>query len=181
MFEKKKKLELDYLKIWSVQDISDELEELLLNLSEKINILLIDDNPSKTTSNVSEWAKKDACWGQMTGMYYKDLSECFDSIFSSELIDSISADNLELEAARKEKVNAELAMQEKINSYDKKYWFSFLEYLESRFDLNFKEKGILNTTQRQKNMLSIKQCHVLNSLLERYGEGFENYRETSKL
>ena len=74
-----------------------------------------------------------------------------------------------------------MLQQEKINSYDKKYWFSFLEYLESRFDLNFKEKGILNTTQRQKNMLSIKQCHVLNSLLERYGEGFENYRETSKL
>lgn len=179
---KKNDKDLNYAKIWTNQKISEAFENLLKNLSKKINNILIDtNNPSRTTSNISEWAKKDACWGQMTGMYYKDLSECFDSIFSSELIDSISADNLELEAARKEKVNAELAMQEKINSYDKKYWFSFLEYLESRFDLNFKEKGILNTTQRQKNMLSIKQCHVLNSLLERYGEGFENYRETSKL
>lgn len=179
---KKNDKDLNYAKIWTNQKISEAFENLLKNLSEKINNILIDtNNPSRTTSNISEWAKKDACWGQITGMYYKDLSECFDSIFSSELIDSISADNLELEAARKEKVNAELAMQEKINSYDKKYWFSFLEYLESRFDLNFKEKGILNTTQRQKNMLSIKQCHVLNSLLERYGEGFENYRETSKL
>ena len=179
---KKNDKDLNYAKIWTNQKISEAFENILKNLSKKINNILIDtNNPSRTTSNISEWAKKDACWGQMTGMYYKDLSECFDSIFSSELIDSISADNLELEAARKEKVNAELAMQEKINSYDKKYWFSFLEYLESRFDLNFKEKGILNTTQRQKNMLSIKQCHVLNSLLERYGEGFENYRETSKL
>ena len=179
---KKNDKDLNYAKIWTNQKISEAFENLLKNLSKKINNILIDtNNSSRTTSNISEWAKKDACWGQMTGMYYKDLSECFDSIFSSELIDSISADNLELEAARKEKVNAELAMQEKINSYDKKYWFSFLEYLESRFDLNFKEKGILNTTQRQKNMLSIKQCHVLNSLLERYGEGFENYRETSKL
>lgn len=179
---KKNDKDLNYAKIWTNQKISEAFENLLKNLSKKINNILIDtNNPSRTTSNISEWAKKDACWGQMTGMYYKDLSECFDSIFISELIDSISADNLELEAARKEKVNAELAMQEKINNYDKKYWFSFLEYLESRFDLNFKEKGILNTTQRQKNMLSIKQCHVLNSLLERYGEGFENYRETSKL
>lgn len=179
---KKNDKDLNYAKIWTNQKISEAFENLLKNLSKKINNILIDtNNPSRTTSNISEWAKKDACWGQMTGMYYKDLSECFDSIFISELIDSISADNLELEAARKEKVNAELAMQEKINGYDKKYWFSFLEYLESRFDLNFKEKGILNTTQRQKNMLSIKQCHVLNSLLERYGEGFENYRETSKL
>ena len=179
---KKNDKDLNYAKIWTNQKISEAFENILKNLSKKINNILIDtNNPSRTTSNISEWAKKDACWGQMTGMYYKDLSECFDSIFISELIDSISADNLELEAARKEKVNAELAMQEKINSYDKKYWFSFLEYLESRFDLNFKEKGILNTTQRQKNMLSIKQCHVLNSLLERYGEGFENYRETSKL
>lgn len=179
---KKNDKDLNYAKIWTNQKISEAFENILKNLSKKINNILIDtNNPSRTTSNISEWAKKDACWGQMTGMYYKDLSECFDSIFISELIDSISADNLELEAARKEKVNAELAMQEKINSYDKKYWFSFLEYLESRFDLNFKEKGILNTTQRQKNMLSIKQCYVLNSLLERYGEGFENYRETSKL
>ena len=179
---KKNDKDLNYAKIWTNQKISEAFENILKNLSKKINNILIDtNNPSRTTSNISEWAKKDACWGQMTGMYYKDLSECFDSIFISELIDSISADNLELEAARKEKVNAELAMQEKINGYDKKYWFSFLEYLESRFDLNFKEKGILNTTQRQKNMLSIKQCHVLNSLLERYGEGFENYRETSKL
>lgn len=178
---KKNDRDLNYAKIWANQKISEAFEKLIKDLSEKINNILIDtNNPSRTTSNISEWAKKDACWAQMTGMYYKRLSESFDTSFANELIDAISADNLEVEAARKEKVNAELAMQDRINGLGKQYWFSFLEYLENRVDLGFKEKGVLQTTQRQKSSLTLKQCYILNNLIERYGEGFEKYQKVSK-
>lgn len=179
---KKNNKDLNYSKIWANQTISEPFERLLLDLTKKINDILINDNnPARTTSNISEWAKKDACWAQIIGMYYKDLSLSFDENFISELVDGESVDSLEAEAARKEKTSTELAMQESLNSLSKSYWFSFSEYLSDRFVLNFKESGVLKTAQRKSGMLTTKQCHVLNNLIKRYGEGFEEYKKRNHL
>ena len=179
-FLKKRKLELDYLKIWSVQDISDELEELVLNLSKEMNSLLIDDNPSKTTSNVSEWAKKDACWGHILG-HANGLDAYFtDSIVNTFLpLDKVK--DIEELAASKEKRNNDLASRDKLNSIDKNYWFMLLDYLNEFHDISYTQKGLLKTAQRQTRDFSTKQCHVLNEILENYGDEFDKYSSSRSL
>lgn len=179
---KKNNKDLNYVKIWSNQTVSAPFQALLGSLTKKINDVLINkSNPTRTTSNISEWAKKDACWAQMIGMYYSELSSVFDESFIGELVDSESANNLEIEAARKAKINAELAMQEHINQLGKNYWFSFSEYLSDRFDLSFKENGVLRTAYKKSGILSLKQCYILNNLIKQYGEGFEKHKKNNHL
>lgn len=179
-FLKKEKLELDYLKIWSVQDISNELEKLLLNLSKEMNSLLIDDNPSKTTSNVSEWAKKDACWGHILG-YANDLDAYFTDSIVNTFLPLDKAQGIEEQAASKEKRSNDLSSRDKLNNIDKNYWFLFLDYLSEFHDISYIQKGLLKTAQRQTRDFSTKQCHVLNELLENYGDDFDKYSSSRSL
>jgi len=177
---KKNKLDLDYLKIWSVQNIYEGLEELILNLSEVVNRLLIDDNPSKTTSNVSEWAKKDACWGHILG-HHKKLDDCFTEAIVSTFVSVNKTQGFEKQAALKEKISNDLASRDKLNSIDKNYWYSFTEYLEEFHNISYTQKGLLKTAQRQTRDFSTKQCHVLNELLDNYGEEFDKYSSSRSL
>ncbi len=179
-FLKKNKLDLDYLKIWSIQDTYDELEKLILKVSEEINNLLIDDNPSKTTSNVSEWAKKDACWGHILGH-----SNRLDSYFTEAIVDSFVSlkkiEDAEAQAALKEKISNDLASRDKLNALDKNYWFMFTDYLNEFHNISYKQKGVLRTAQRQTRDFSEKQCYVLNELLEKYGDEFDKYSSSASL
>lgn len=177
---KKNKLDLDYLKIWAIQDISDELKELIVNISEQVNSLLIDDNPSKTTSNVSEWAKKDACWAQILGHSNK-LDSYFTDAIVKTFISSKKVEEAEEQAALKEKRSNDLASRDKLNAIDKNYWFMFADYLNEHHDLSYTQKGLLRTAQRQTRDFSVKQCYVLNELLDKYGDEFDRYTSSVRV
>lgn len=177
---KKNKLDLDYIKIWAIQDISEELKELVINISEQVNSLLIDDNPSKTTSNVSEWAKKDACWAQIIG-YSDKLDSYFTDTIVNTFISSKKVEEVEEQAALKEKRSNDLASRDKLNAIDKNYWFMFSDYLNEHHDLSYTQKGLLRTAQRQTRDFSAKQCYVLNELLDKYGDEFDRYSKSVSL
>lgn len=56
-------LELNFLKFWELQDLPVELDQILLNLTPQIRAFL--QNPGTIQQNVSEFAKKEACWLQL--------------------------------------------------------------------------------------------------------------------
>jgi hypothetical protein len=56
---------LDLDAIWQAQGLDDDLEGVLAELSHVAFELLTDS--SRPTANVTEWAKREACWKQMSG------------------------------------------------------------------------------------------------------------------
>ncbi|MHA3062877.1 AIPR family protein [Acinetobacter sp. ANC 4641] len=170
---------LDYLKLWKEQEISAALEDTLVALTREINQILINPNQARTTNNISEWAKKDACWGTILAEASR-LNEFIKKDFINELLDSQSADDLADEANIKQQLSDSISVQDKINAIDKYYWKDLLNYLDREHDLSFRDKGILKTAGMGKQNLSAKQCFVLERILNKYQEDFSSFKGEDK-
>lgn len=164
----------DYLKFWKEQELSAALESTLVGLTREINQILINPNQARTTNNISEWAKKDACWGTILAEAPR-LNQFIKKDFIDELLDSDSAEDLVDEAKIKQQLADSISVQNKINAIDKYYWKDLLNYLDKEHDLSFKDKGILKTAGMGKQNLSVKQCFVLERILNKYQEEFKSH------
>lgn len=169
---KAKNKTFDYLKFWKEQELSAALESTLVELTRKINQILVNPNQARTTNNISEWAKKDACWGTILAES-SSLNPLIDKDFIDELLDGDSAEDLADEAKVKQQLTDSISVQNKINAIDKYYWKDLLNYLNKERDLSFKDKGILKVAGMGKQNLSAKQCFVLERILVTYQEEFE--------
>ena len=169
----------DYQKLWREQALSPELERTLVDLTREINKILISPNQAKSTTNISEWAKKDACWGTILSES-KHLNTFIRNEFLVETLDHDNAENSASEAKIKQQLENSISVQNKINGIDKYYWKYFLNYLEKEQNLSFKDKSILKIACAGKQNLSSKQCFVLNRILIDYQEEFERKRSQEK-
>lgn len=169
---KAKNKTFDYLKFWKEQELSAALESTLVELTRKINQILVNPNQARTTNNISEWAKKDACWGTILAES-SSLNPLIDKDFIDELLDGDSAEDLADEAKVKQQLTDSISVQNKINAIDKYYWKDLLNFLNKERDLSFKDKGILKVAGMGKQNLSAKQCFVLERILVTYQEEFE--------
>lgn len=166
---------LDYLKLWKEQELSAAFESTLVELTREINRILISPSQTKTTNNISEWAKKDACWGTIL-VEEVYLNQLVKKDFIDELLDGNSAEGIADEAKIKQQQTNSISVQNQINAIDKYYWKDLLNYLNNEHDLSFKDKGILKTASMGKQNLSSKQCFVLNRILDKYQKDFEESR-----
>ncbi|MEI1707516.1 AIPR family protein [Acinetobacter baumannii] len=169
---------IDYLKLWKEQSLTKAFEEVLVGLTREINRILISPNLARTTNNISEWAKKDACWGTILAETSK-LNNCIKDEFINELMDG-NLENQNNEAKNKQRLTDSISIQNKINAIDKYYWKDFLNYLEKEDTLSFKERGILKLASVGRQNLSAKQCFVLGRILDKYQKDFDEYTSAEK-
>ncbi|MBR8607079.1 AIPR family protein [Acinetobacter baumannii] len=169
---------IDYLKLWKEQSLTKAFEEVLVELTREINRILISPNLARTTNNISEWAKKDACWGTILAETSK-LNNCIKDEFINELMDG-NLENQNNEAKNKQRLTDSISIQNKINAIDKYYWKDFLNYLEKEYTLSFKERGILKLASVGRQNLSAKQCFVLGRILDKYQKDFDEYTSAEK-
>lgn len=170
---------IDYLKIWREQELSEAFAETLVNLTREINRILTSPNQARTTNNISEWAKKDACWGTILAEA-TCLNAYINKEFLSELVDSESQESIVDEAKIKQKLADSISVQDKINAIDRYYWKELLNYIDREHELSFKDRGILKTAGMGKQALSAKQCFVLERILTNYQQEFERFNANDK-
>lgn len=170
---------LDYLKLWKEQSISESFEQVLVELTREINLILTRPNQAKTTTNISEWAKKDACWGTILAEA-TSLNNCINKSFLLELVDNASEEGVADEAKIKQKLADSISVQDKINAIDKYFWKDLLNYLDKEHNLSFKDRGILKMAGMGKQNLSAKQCFVLDRIMTKYQEEFQRYNINEK-
>ena len=173
-FLKNNKKDLDYISIWSRQEPTLALKEVIKSLAKKMNSILTEENPNRTTSNISEWAKKDACWTDIIQNHTTELDSSFTPAFVKELVSSDEIKAIEKEAEKDERFDNDLNVEIRINNKGIEYWKAFLKYLETNINLTYAQRGILFVAQRPNQMLSLKQCKVLDKLLQKHGENFED-------
>ncbi len=58
---RERRVYIDFLKIWNLQLLPEELASQLLEIANSVHTILLS-RPGGITSNVSEWAKSEECW-----------------------------------------------------------------------------------------------------------------------
>lgn len=155
---------VDLMSIWKKQNLSEALEDQLLELAEIINSIITD-----TEENVTQYCKKTVCWDKVKARPYRLNDAVVNELIEREEV-------LERkEAAKRDqrdwnKINAQLEVYER----GLEYWQTLIKWVKSEKLFTDKEVSILSSTLRMdRTPPSEKQCKVILQIEERAKvEGF---------
>lgn len=156
---------LNFQRVWNSQEISPLLEQALTAVSVRVNDELL--RPPQGISNISEWAKRDACWMRMQEQM-EHFAALLPDNFDSELL-SREEQMTEKRAARNtQKVDNGIEAQTRILAIPAARWTAVHQALSAKRLLTPKEMGILNIAmQMPMKIPTEKQCAVLLNTIEK--------------
>lgn len=145
----------DFDLIWKRQAVPAEMERSLRRIGELVSEVLV--HPPLGIANITEWAKKKACWERVRDMRIDDLPLQSAGITRTE-------ENAKKSAARRDyKVVAGIEAQTFVFRAGGAFWQSILEWGSSRKALSMKERGILEVCSQMETTGRIpteKQCPI---------------------
>lgn len=169
---KRRKVRVDFLRVWNVQKVDDALTEALTIIAGEVNENIIE--PAPGISNIGEWCKKDACWTRIasTADRVADLlPETFwDGVLSAE--DSAA----ETRSARQtQKIDNGIEAQRLVLAIAGPSWTDLGDFLAAKRLLTPKEQNIVVIAgQIPAKIPTEKQAKVLIEILEKArAEGFK--------
>lgn len=156
---------LDFQRVWNAQAISSVLETTIAVVASRVNDDLL--RPMQGISNISEWAKREACWARMI----EDMDEFADLLsdeFDGECLSREDHLSDKRAARNTQKVDNGIEAQTKILAIPAARWTVVRETLASKRLLTPKEIGILNVAvQMPMKIPTEKQCAVLLDTIEK--------------
>ncbi len=156
---------LDFQRVWNAQAISPVLESTIAVVASRVNDDLL--RPMQGISNISEWAKREACWTRML----ENMDEFADLLPDEFDGECLSRDDhlSEKRAARNtQKVDNGIEAQTKVFAIPAARWIAVHETLAAKRLLSPKEIGILNVAmQMPMKIPTEKQCVVLLDTIEK--------------
>lgn len=156
---------LDFQRVWNAQAISPILESTIAVVASRVNDDLL--RPMQGISNISEWAKREACWTRML----ENMDEFADLLPDEFDGECLSRDDhlSEKRAARiTQKVDNGIEAQTKVFAIPAARWIAVHETLAAKRLLTPKEIGILNVAmQMPMKIPTEKQCAVLLETIEK--------------
>lgn len=162
---RKRDKSLDFLRIWNAQEISPLLEDILAAVAREVNDELL--RPPQGISNISEWAKRDACWTRM-----QEQMDRFAGLLPDDFDDELLSHEehlTEKRAARTtQKLDNGIEAQTRILAIPRAKWTVVHEVLSAKRLLTPKEIGILNIAMQMPTRIPTeKQCTVLLDTIEK--------------
>jgi hypothetical protein len=150
---------LDFLRIWNAQEVSPLVESALAVIARAVNDDLL--NPPDGISNISEWAKREACWTRMLGRM-----DSFAALLSDEFVaELLSRDEhlIEKRSARiTQKLDNGIEAQTKVLTIPAAKWKVVHDTLASKHLLTPKEIGVLKIAMQMPSKIPTdRQCLVL--------------------
>lgn len=131
-----KKRAVDFLEIWNRQSISIEMEEALALVARKVHDILID-TPTGMR-NVTEWAKKQACWHRV-----KELNVDWPGNFIRELVSLEEDKGRKREGRKDQEVLNGIEAQTAVFSAGGAFWKEAMEWGLGRNLLSERDVGLL--------------------------------------
>lgn len=131
----RKGYEIDFDRIWNLQDIYEELEDQIRVLSKEVYEFI---TGPRDTENVTEWCKKEICWSKAKAKIWT-----FNDPFIYTLVskDTVDAEAKEEKATRK--IENEVDALKEIMGRGPEYWKKMLEWGQTNKLLSEKEISIL--------------------------------------
>ena len=161
------KFAVNFSAIWKTQALTQGMEEAIGHVSKRVHDVLIDPHPG--ISNVTEWAKKQACWSRIQNLEVK-----WPKAFIEELI-TLEENRTEKRAARNDQrmLNGIEAQTMVVNA-GATFWKSALEWGKKNDMLSAKETSVLSVASLIPQKLpSEKQAALALQTYERLNsEGF---------
>jgi hypothetical protein len=124
--------------IWRMQRVHLELERALLAAAEAANDVIT--NPPPGIRNMSEWAKKQACWSVLA-----KREVAYGPGFETVLIDPEEAKTVKRDKRREKEEVDGIEAQRLVVDQGADYWSQWLAYGQRVRQLNSKEAGILQS------------------------------------
>lgn len=158
---------IDFQSVWNAQATSDTLLEALAVAAGFVNEDII--NPPQGISNISEWAKKDACWTRILNRL-NELDEALPEAFIEEL-GSLSDQKSEEKTAKKtQKIDNGINSQTRVFEIGAPSWAKILADRSIRKSLSSKEIGVLEVAERIPSKIPTeRQCGVLMDIWAKFG------------
>ncbi len=155
--------ELDFMRIWSLQNLYPELEKQISTLVTEVYEFITRDD--RLTENVTEWCKKEICWERAK----KEKWGINDDFINTLILKSnIQMDKKEAKA--KQKITNEVSVMELILSKGSVYWQNVLNWGNERNLLTDIEISILRMViriEKTGKLPSDKQANVVKKAREK--------------
>ncbi len=124
----RKKSELDFVKIWQRQQVTDILCSLLIEIGEKVQRRIVEAASNFGVSNVTEWCKKKGCWDDVLSRVNVKIGESFDSELLSQ--DDARADRRT--ARHTQRITNEIDAQREVLDRGSEFWQNLLAWAEAK-------------------------------------------------
>lgn len=157
---------IDLDAVWRMQRVNVELERALLAAAEAANHVIT--SPPAGIRNMSEWAKKQACWAELSKMQV-----AYDPGFEVVLIDPEAAKAAKRDKRRERQEVDGIEAQRMVLEQGADYWLQWLAFGQSVRQLSPKDAGILQACSMQSNRLpSERQSIAALEIVERLSEHY---------
>lgn len=162
---KRRKATLDYQRIWNSQAIDEVLTRVLEIIMKEVNIDIT--HPPQGISNISEWCKKDGCWGRLAEQA-DAISDLLPEEFWTRLA-SAEDNRIEAKTARQtQKIDNGIEAQERVITIPASSWRTLHTQMSNKQLLTPKEISILNVAaQMPAKIPTESQSRVLIGILEK--------------
>ena len=164
---------LNYNKIWNAQNLYSELREQIEDLAYVVFRYINDDSVPRTTNNIGEWCKKQACWEFAKKLMNKGEWR-LNNNFIYTLDEKSKIEDIAHKEAKNQKENDNIKYQTEVINLGDDYWKSALRWgmemkLLSETDISF----LKSATNFRKKIPSDKQCPMILRIRQRLiDEGF---------
>jgi hypothetical protein len=156
---------LDFTRIWNAQGLTPAMIEALTIAASFVNDDLT--RPPAGVSNISEWAKKEACWTRIQGQLDR-LDATFSDSFRSELLSAEDGKSEIRDARKVQKIDDGIDLQRKVYEVPPGRWTHILQEGVKRKFLTPKEVGILKIAEQMPAKIPTeKQSAVLAGILNK--------------
>lgn len=132
---------VDFERIWKKQSLGPPMEEALAFVAKEVCDVLTD--PPSGISNVTEWAKKQACWARI-----KSLDLEWPEEFFEELITKEDEKAVRRSARREQKMLNGIEAQSAVVTAGAEFWRNTLEWGKEKMSLSPNEVGILTVASQ---------------------------------
>ena len=153
--------------VWKYQAISSSMETSLAYVAEKVHEVLI--KSLSGISNVTEWAKKQACWDRVRSLVIE-----WPESFLEELVTQEIQKSTERNARKEQKILNGIEAQTLVVEASPQYWQKVLVWGKQNNHLSPKDIGILNVAaETTRQIPSEAQSRRIIEILKRLeSEGF---------
>ena len=160
---------INFLQIWKNQSLSEVDIQAIEFISEFVNERLI--NPPEGISNVSEWAKRDACWEDNIKTQIDEVGNDLPDKFFESMLTINEEKELAVQAGKTQVIDDGIDAQKRIVDIPARKWIQIRDFGMKKKLFTPKEMGILRVAcQIPAKLPSEKQCFVLLKVLDKVRE-----------
>lgn len=162
---KLKKSVIDTTTTWNTQTADPRITSALQTISRNVNERLR--SPATGASNVTEWAKRPACWEQMK-LVANEIENDLLSELGSLLIPATEERSVKREAKKEQAIVDGVTAIATVLEVSSKTWQQIRDHLRERGSLTDKELGIVGVVAKEpKGVPSERQAIILLGILRR--------------